>query len=127
MPQKGETLSFTNRRQQYPVPFFIVADCETLNESITTVFPDPTKSNTTSYARLTPCSAGYKIVSVDDGYYSPTKIFFGKNCMEKFLDSMTKDVKDIKKILENRLEMNLSPEEENQFQNAVKCHICEKK
>ena len=32
----------------------------------------------------------------------------------------------LKKILENRLEMNLTNEEEEQFQSATVCHICEK-
>ena len=75
MPADGEKLHFTTRNQQHPLPFIIVGDFETINELISTTIPDPRKPSTTAYANLTPCSAAYKIISIDPNYYSPPRLF----------------------------------------------------
>ena len=127
MPQEGKNmLSFNNFRQMFPLPFFIVADAETLNVKLPTDPLDLTTSSTTKCARLPPCSIGYKVVCIDEGFHAPPKRFTGPECVEEFLNSLSADIRALKKILENRLEMNLTNEEEEHFQTATVCHICEK-
>ena len=93
MPAEGEKLHFPARHQQHPLPFIIVGDFETLNEPIDTTVPDLSKPSTTPYANLTPCSAAYKIISVDPNYYSPPRLFKGESCISEFLDQLQTDVK----------------------------------
>ena len=69
---------FTARNQQHPLPFSIVGDFETLNEPIATTMTAPGKPSTTHYENRTPCSAAYKIISVDPNYYSPLRLFKGE-------------------------------------------------
>ena len=91
MPQEGDNvLSFTNFQQMFPLPFFIVADAETL---LPTKPLDLTTSSTTKCARLPPCSIGYKVICMDEGFHAPPKRFTGPECVEEFLDSLSADIR----------------------------------
>ncbi len=125
-PEPGSTLQFTKYEYQHPVDFYVVADMETIQEKITTVTPDPEKSSTTKIANNIPCSASYLIVSTDKNFYHAPRIFKGENCVTEFLDSLQQDVREIKKILHRPIELIMSEEDEQRFQAATSCHICNK-
>ena len=122
---QNEIKKFTKVEYQLECPFFIVADFETLQEPIETVFPNPEKSSTTPFANHKPCSAAYYIVSVDDNFQQKPKMFKGERCVRMFLDSLKDDVKKIKTIIDKPLAMNLSEDEKLIMKNAKKCHICD--
>ena len=127
---KGDrkTLNFTKYEYQLPVPFIVVGDIETLLVPESTASHDLSKSGTTTINHHQPCSAGYAIISTDPKYakkFKP-KLFRGKHCVRYFLDSLQQDYLELKEIVDRPLEMIMSPEERQEYDNSSKCWICEK-
>ena len=119
-------LKFTKYEHQLPCPFIVVADFETLQVPICTVQPNPKLSSTNAYANHRPCSAAYYIVSTDSNFYQQPKVFKGERCVRYFLDALQEDVEKLRKIIKKSIEMDLSEEEREIYDNSTICHICEK-
>lgn len=118
-------LSFKNYKNKIEVPFIIYADIESLLS--------PVKCNTPSQSTI-PKGAIQKHIPNSIGYYFHARIdpslshygtFFGPNCIQEFIKQLEKLMIDIvwPKLYEVQ-PMNLSDEDENNFQNATVCHIC---
>ena len=73
------------------------------------------------------CSYGYKVVSEYKEYEMEYKSYRGQNAINKFLESLIKEEKYIRKILEKNAEMILTRDDKRNFKRAVECHICKKK
>ncbi|KAK3108933.1 hypothetical protein FSP39_019099 [Pinctada imbricata] len=127
MPEQGkdDVLTFKDFHKQMRVPFVIYADFETFAKKTNADLPDPSKSNTTSIVHYTPCGYGYQVVCVDERYTKDPVIYRGDDVSEHFLRSIMEEEEEIKEILRNVEPMELSEEEQTEFENSTHCHICE--
>ena len=131
MPDKDNNiLKFNNFHKQQPVPFVIYADFEAITEKISGCQPNNNKSYTEAYQKHTDCGYGYKIVCCfDDKYSKPVTIYRGEKAVYKFMEAMLKEVKYCKKIMKKEFNkpLRMTKEDEEEFQKANECHICNKK
>ena len=128
MPEKGEQVFFKNHQKQLPVPFVIYADFEAITEKIHGCLPNNEKSYTEAYQKHTDCGYGYKVVCCyDDKYSKPVQIHRGENAVHKFMENMLEEVDWCKSIIKKHFNKPLEMTEENEidFQKATKCHICD--
>ena len=123
MPEKGTMLRFKHHERSEKIPFIIYADTETLIKPIQNCEPNPESSYTKKYQKHEPISFSYYIRSFDDNVYeSKLRKYTGEDAMEKFVEWIEEDVKDIANIPD--VEMIFGPDELNQFNSATKCWIC---
>ena len=131
MPDKSNnTLKFNNFHKQQPVPFVIYADFEAITEKISGCRPNNNKSFTEAYQKHTDCGFGYKVVCCyDDKYTQPLKIYRGEKAVYTFLEYMLDEVKYCKRIIKKEFNkpLKMTKEDEEKFQKAEECHICNKK
>ena len=131
MPDKNNnTLKFNNFHKQQPVPFVIYADFEAITEKISGCRPNNNKSFTEAYQKHTDCGFGYKVVCCyDDKYTQPMKIYRGEKAVYTFLEYMLDEVKYCKRIIKKEFNkpLKMTKEDEEKFQKADECHICNKK
>ena len=130
---------FKNYHKSLPVPFCIYADFECNTEKISGCQPSNSKSYTHKYQKHTACSFGYKVVCHYDNlgsqgpdhkkYSGDVVIYRGEDCIEKFMKCMFEEVKNCQKIIRDNFNkpLKMTNEDEESFQKATHCHICEKK
>ena len=124
MPEKGTILKFKHHERSERVPFIIYADTEALIKEMQNCDPNPLDSYTKKYQKHEPISFSYYIKSFDDNVYeSKLRKYTGEDAMEKFVEWIEEDVKDIANIQDVKM-MKLSPNELKQFDEATKCWIC---
>lgn len=131
MPTKDNNISkFNNFHMQQPVPFVIYADFEAITEKIQGCRPNNNKSYTEVYQKHTDCGYGYKVVCrYDDKYTKPIQIYRGEKAVYKFMENMLEEVKYCKNVVKNFFNkpLKMTKEDEDEFQKAKECHICDKK
>ena len=124
MPEKGTILRFKHHERSEKLPFIIYADTEALIKEMQNCDPNPQNSYTKKYQKHEPISFSYYIKSFDDNVYkSKLRKYTGEDAMEKFVEWIEDDVKDIANIQDVEM-MKLSPNELKQFDEATKCWIC---
>lgn len=119
------TLKFSDYRAQMRVPFVIYCDFETLNRTIDTCTPDPTTSHTTATRSLDVCSFGYKVVCTDPRYTGPSVIYRGPDASRKFVRCLLTEKEHIETILGTIEPLEMSAEDERDFEEATHCGICD--
>ena len=123
MPEKGTMLRFKHHERSEKLPFIIYADTEALIKEMHNCDPNPQNSYTKKYQKHKPISFSYYIKSFDDNVYeSKLRKYTGEDAMEKFVEWIEEDVKEIANIPD--VEMIFGPDELNQFNDATKCWIC---
>ena len=123
MPEKGMMLRFKHHERSEEVPFVIYADTEALIKPIQNCEPNPESSYTKKYQKHEPISFSYYIRCFDDNVYeSKLRKYMGEDAMEKFVEWIEGDVKEIANIPD--VEMIFGPNESDQFNSATKCWIC---
>ena len=123
MPDKGTILKFKHHERSERVPFIIYADTEALIKEMQNCDPNPLDSYTKKYQKHESISFSYYIISFDDNVYeSKLRKYTGEDAMEKFVDWIEEDVKDIANIPD--VGIIISPDELKQFDEATKCWIC---
>ena len=131
MPNKDNNkLEFNNFHKQLPVPFVIYADFEAITEKIHGCQPNDDKSYTETYQKHVDCSYGYKVVCCyNDKYSKPEQIYRGEKAVYKFMEAMLDEVKYCKKVMKKEFNkpLKMTKDDEEKFQKADKCHICNKK
>ena len=131
MPDKNNNiLKYNNFHKQQPVPFVIYADFEAITEKISSCQPNNNKSYTEAYQKHTDCGYGYKVVCCyDDKYSKPTKTYRGEKAVYKFMEAMLDEVKYCKKVMKKEFNkpLRMTKDDEEKFQKAEECHICDKK
>ena len=130
MPEAGSKIYFQNQKKMLPVPFAIYADFEAITEKIDSCQPSDCKSYTRTYQNHKACGYGFKLVCRYDNRYSkPVEIYRGEDCIEKFILKMLSEVEDCQRIVRERFQKPLvmTVQNERDFQNAIKCHICERR
>ena len=124
MPEKGTILKFKHHDRSEKLPFIIYADTEALIKEMQNCDPNPLYSYTKKYQKHKPISFSYYIKSFDNNVYkSKLRKYTGEDAMEKFVDWIEEDVKDIANIPDVKM-MKLSPNELKRFNEATKCWIC---
>ena len=131
MPDKDNNiLKFNNFHKQLPVPFVMYADFEAITEKISGCQLNNNKSYTEAYQKHTDCGYGYKIVCCyDDKCSKPTTTYRGEKAVYKFMEAILEEVKYCKKVMKKEFNKPLimTKEDEEKFQKAKECHICNKK
>ena len=113
-----------------PAPFVIYADFEAITEKIDGCQPSDGKSYTSTYQSHKACGYGYKLVCRYDNKYSkPVEIYRGEDAIDKFIVQMMREVKDCRRIVREQFQkqLNMTDENEIDFQNSTVCHICERR
>ena len=129
MPGEGSKIYFKNHKKMLPAPFVIYADFEAITEKIDSCVPPDGKSYTSTYQSHKACGYGYKLVCrYDNNYSKPVEIYRGADAIDKFIVQMMNEVKDFKRIVLEHFQKPLIMTFGilRDFQNATKCHICEK-
>ena len=99
MPEKGTILRFKHHERSEKLPFIIYADTETLIKEMQNCDPNPQNSYTKKYQKHEPISFSYYIKSFDDNVYeSKLRKYTGEDAMEKFVEWIEEDVKEIANI-----------------------------
>ena len=130
MPTKDNNiLKFTNFHKQQQVPFVIYADFEAITEKISSCKPNDDKSYTEAYQKHTDCGYGYMVVCCYDAKYTKqTQIYRGEKAVYKLMEAMLEEVKYCKNTMKRFFNkpLNMTKENEDEFQKAKACHICDK-
>ena len=129
MPEEGDEVYFKNHHKQLSAPFVIYADFEAITEKVDSCQPSDKKSYTEAYQKHTDCGYGYKVVCCyDDKYSKPVQIYRGENAVYKFMENMLEEVNWCKQTMEKHFNkpLNMTMENETDFQKATKCHICDR-
>ena len=123
MPEKGTMLRFKHHERSEKVPFIIYADTEALIKPIESCEPNPESSYTKKYQKHEPISFSYCIKCFDDNVFKPVlRSYTGEDAMEKFVEWLEKDVKEITNIPE--VDMIFGKEEATRYEKETKCWIC---
>ena len=123
MPEKGTMLMFKHHERSEKLPFIIYADTEALIKEMYNCDPNPQNSYTKKYQKHEPISFSYYIKSFDDNVYeSKLRKYTGEDAMEKFVEWIEEDVKEIANIPD--VKMIFGSNELKQFNEATKCWIC---
>ena len=123
MPKEGSTLKFKNYQHSERVPFIIYADTGALIKEMHNCNPNPESSYTKKYQTHEPISFSYYIKCFDDTVYEPrVRSYTGEKAMERFIEYIEQDVKEIANI--PNVDMIFNEEEAERFNKATKCWIC---
>ena len=160
MPEPTEdnpdvTMRFKDIEKQLPLPFWFVADFESILKPIDTVLPDVpapdqperdedgqlrfskfrnvgspddglrSTSSTTRIQDHEACGFAYQLMSVDPRFYEPPVVVRGKDCAREFISRLQADAERVRGWLKNPAPMQLSDEQQRTHDAATHCWICE--
>ena len=119
---ENSILKFTNYSQKKTVPFVIYSDIECLLSPITS----DVAHNTTKYQEHVPFTIGYYVKCAYDDSLSFYKQYTGPDCMQWFVNQLHDFAEDVETVFLCDLPMDaLTFEQQNEFNTATHCHICE--
>ena len=130
MPKPNTFIKFKNYLHGEKAPFAIYADFESYNKPIYTNTPDPNKSYTNKLTIQEPASFVYYIKSFNESVYkSQLRSYVKENeedpdVIDVFINWLESDVKIISEL--GNEPMKITPEEQEEFNQASTCWICEK-
>ena len=130
MPKPDTFIKFKNYLYSERAPFTIYADFESILKPLETCKPDPNNSYTLKYQKHEPLSFVYYIKSFDESVYKSTLRKYVKENEEDpdpidvFINWLEEDVKIISGL--GNKPMKITEEEQEQFNQASNCWICEK-
>ena len=131
MPSPNTFLQFNNFLYSEKAPFVIYADFECCNKPIYTTTPNHNKSYTNKLTKHEPVSFNYYIKSFNESVYKSKNRTYIKeeeedpDVTDVFINWLEEDVKEIANLGNEK--MIITPEEEEQFNQASDCWICRKK
>ena len=131
MPPPESHLKFNNFHYSEKAPFAIYADFECLVKPIDNCKPDPNISYTNKYQKHEPVSFVYYIKSFNESVYKSKLKYYVKekeedpDPVETFIKWMEEDVREISEL--GKQKMIITEEEQEQFNQASDCWICNKK
>ena len=117
-------LQFKDFQKQLRVPFVIYADFESLTTKIQSSSPDPSKSSTEKLQKHRACGFAYVIVSPKPEYCKPPVVYCGADAVDKFLEALQQEEERIHTLVKEIVPMQLTPSEEQEYQQATYCQIC---
>ena len=106
-------LKFEDYHMKVPVPIRVYADFECIDQ--------PTDDPKVLFKQI-PVAVGYYLISpFGNKYYS----YFGTDCTKWFVNRMLTLEKIASKYFKTNLELQITPQEEESFQLAEECWLCE--
>lgn len=114
---------FKNYTLCHKVPFTIYSDFEAFCNPIESCERNPSISSTTNNTQHTPSGFCYVIVDSHGKAIKQPVLYTGPNVIDKFLTSLLDEAKDIVPILRNEIPIDMTHEDETNFQNAVDCRL----
>ena len=120
---KRSTIKFQNHQKQMKVPFVIYADFESLIKRIEGAEPDPQKSYTRKTQIHEACGFSYVVVR-SDGFAQEPVVYRGADATEAFLECLQSEYEDIVEFLENPEPLEMSEKEQEEFEAAENCSVC---
>ena len=127
VPKPGETVSIQNFKKSMKVPFVIYTDFDAVTEKVDSATPDPEKSYTEKYQKHAPSGFCYYVKKEGEENYAESVVYRGEDCVEKFCEMIEEEAKEIAGIYKNIIPLEMTAEDNEKFQSAVDCHICNKK
>ena len=127
VPKRGEKITFKNHKKSMRVPFVIYADFAAITEKIDSATPNPEKSFTEKYQKHTPSGFCYYVKKDSEENYAEPVVYRGEDCVDTFCTTIEEEVKEIANIYKNIIPLEMTAEDNEKFQSAVDCHICNKK
>ena len=130
MPKPDTFIKFKNYLHAERAPFVVYADFESILKPLEACKPDPNKSYTLKYQKHEPLSFVYYIKSFDESVYKSTLRKYVKeneddpDPIDVFINWLESDVKIISEL--GNEPMKITEEEQEQFNKASRCWICEK-
>ena len=123
-------IKFNHFHKKMRVPFVVYADFECFTEKIDTCQPNDNKSFTNRYQKHKPSGFSYLIKCFDDNLFSPKLVKHtaespDDNIPQLFIESLEKDIKEIYNRFKIPKKMVMTPEDEIDYINSTRCHICE--
>ena len=131
MPTKNSILNFQNHLKKLPIPFAIYADFECFTLPMNSCQPNPNKSYTQGYQKYEPSGYCLYLKGLDgiDVNFKPivyTKKTEDEDISKRFIKHVIKLTHKIYQEFDSKPKpLNLTPQEEKDFQLATICHICE--
>lgn len=122
MPNAGEVVKFTNFVNKEMSPFIIYMDIESILKPVNVKRGE----KTVCYQEHEAFSIGYYFKCNYDNSISYYKSYRGNECTRWFAHELEQIVEDIEPVYWVVQPMALSLQEEQDFQKASTCHICEK-
>ena len=129
MPEKGSMLYFKNYYKQLPLPFVVYADFECFTSPLNTCSPNPDKPYGNNYQKHEPSGFCYYLKGIVDSFVPVTftkksdsddvALTFLNNILE-----LTKSIYD--KYYRHPRQLILTRKEQESFNKAISCHICNK-
>ena len=109
------------------VPFVIYTDFEAITEKIDACTPNPEKSYTEKYHKHTPSGFCYYVKWENEENDKEPVVYRGEDCLQKFCEMIEEEVREIHHIYKNAVPLGMTKEDNEKFQKAKDCHICNKK
>ena len=128
MPTKNTILKFQNHFQKLPIPFTIYADFECFTMPIHSCQPTPKekkKNNKESYTQAYQKHEPSVYCLYLKALKKKTEDEDISKCFIKHIIKITNQI--YQKYYKKPKPLNLTPQEEKDFQSATICHICEQK
>ena len=108
-----DQLKFEHYHMKIPVPIRVYADFECINQ--------PQNTPNVLFKQIPIAVAFYVISPFESKYYS----YFGTDCTKWFVKEMLKLELEANKYFKTKLELQITPEEEESFKLAEECWLCE--
>ena len=118
LPKKGSYIEFEKYNTKLPCPFVIYGDFECL----TTCNSQGIKG---TYQEHKPCGFMMNVVNRIDNTSSPY-LYRGEDCMDKFVNQLKEIHSEINDRMKENKKMDITDEQEIEFQNSTRCSICNK-
>ncbi|XP_026285709.2 uncharacterized protein LOC113211531 [Frankliniella occidentalis] len=126
MPQERDSvMRFRQFGHQMHHDFVVYADFESIIVPLNTPLPDPSVSATTKTSCHVPCGFCYIIVKADGSLLKEPVLVHGKeNLVQRFLMCLKEEEEHITKLRGDLYEIDMSAEQEAEFQKATNCYLC---
>ena len=130
-------LKFEDYHMKVPVPIRVYADFECINESchnhaIASAVSQPQNTNDREAAQAIASKVLFKQIPIAVGFYiiSPFgnnySSYFGESCVTRFVNEMLTLEKIANIYFESNIPLEITPEEEESFQQSKVCWLCER-
>ena len=130
MPPINSKLSFNNYYKQLPVPFVVYADFECFTKPMNTCSPNPEDSYNYNYQKHEPSGFCFYIKGIIPNIIKPityTKKKDTDNIAKIFVKKLEKvTIKLYDDFYRRPLPLKLTKKEQESFDKAETCHICQK-
>ena len=114
-------LKFEDYHMKVPVPIRVYADFECINHATATTVSQPADDPKVLFKQI-PIAVGFYLISPFGNNYSS---YFGESCVTWFVNEMLTLKKIANIYFETNIPLEITPEEEESFQQSKVCWLCE--